>query len=225
MASKHAAATASRVVAAAVVAYGFGTIPSAVIAVKLAGRGGGDDLDPRVDGTANPGAANVSQLVGKRWAAAVTVVDIAKGAMGSVVGRVLVGPVGAHLGATAAVAGHCYPLWPGSKGGKGVATSIGQVIATFPAYLPLDIVVATAFNHSGLSKQRTRFATNAASVVWVGAGCWWWKRDLPNAWGPRPSGTLPLASAATALIIAQRFRTEQHRVDAYNRTGEIQCAG
>ena len=74
------------------------------------------------------------------------------------------GDAGANLASTAAVVGgHCFPL--GRTGGKGVATSIGQVIGTFPVYLPLDAAVALATSALLPLKQRTRTATTVASDV------------------------------------------------------------
>ncbi|MCQ3808613.1 MAG: glycerol-3-phosphate acyltransferase [Acidimicrobiia bacterium] len=66
--------------------------------------------------------------------------------------RALAGPAGTNLASTAAVGGHCIPL--GLTGGKGVATSIGQVIGTFPIYLPLDAAVALATSALPLKPRR-----------------------------------------------------------------------
>ena len=143
-----------RLLAPASGGYLLGMIPSAEIAARLAGR-----PDLRASGTGNPGALNAGHVLGKSWGAAVSVADIAKGVAAARLGGALAGPAGANLASTAAVGGHCFPL--GRTGGKGVATSIGQVIGTFPVYLPLD--AAVAFATSGLPpKQRTRSATTAA---------------------------------------------------------------
>ncbi|MCQ3808260.1 MAG: glycerol-3-phosphate acyltransferase [Acidimicrobiaceae bacterium] len=96
---------------------------------------------------------------GGSWGAAVSVADIAKGVAAARLGRALAGSAGTNLASTAAVGGHCFPL--GRTGGKGVATSIGQVIDTFPFYLPLDVAVALATSALPL-KPGTRTATTAA---------------------------------------------------------------
>ena len=108
----------------------------------------------------------------------------------------------------AAVVGHCYPVWTGFKGGKGVATSVGQVLATFPVYFPLDFLVAGASVASPFFKQRARMSMTISSSVWVATSALWWRRNLPNAWGPAPTIGLPIASAISAAVILNRFRQE-----------------
>jgi len=117
---------------AAILGYVAGTLPSSQMATKLAGR---VDLDLTNDGTGNPGGMNTSHLLGKKWGVAVTVADAGKAAAAARIGLRLAGGRGANLAATSAVIGHCYP--PKRRGGKGVATSLGQVAATFPVY-PAD---------------------------------------------------------------------------------------
>ena len=150
---------AVRLMAAASGGYLLGVIPSADIAARITRRS-----DLRMSGTGNPGGMNASHVLGKSWGMAVSVVDIAKGVAAARLGQALAGDAGANLASTAAVGGHCFPL--GRTGGKGVATSIGQVIGTFPVYLPLDAAVALATSVMPL-KQRTRTATTVASITWV----------------------------------------------------------
>ena len=101
-----------------------------------------------------------------------------------------------------------------------MATSIGQVIGTFPAYLPIDIAVGFTTSVVPWFRQRTRTATAVASVTWIGCGMVWWRRGLPNPGGTKADAGLPLAATVTSLIIAERFRAEAHRVDAYNASLE-----
>lgn len=104
----------------------------------------------------------------------------------------------------AAVVGHCYPVWSGFKGGKGVAVSVGQSLMTFPAYFPVDLAVAV-LTSTRRWKQRAFASTAVASVGWVAAACLWWRRRWPNAWGPHPTAGLPAAAAATSGVIMWRF--------------------
>ena len=200
----------SRVTVAAGAGYLIGTFPSADLAARLAG---GADL--RSEGTGNPGALNVSHLIGKKWGVAVSAVDIGKGVVAARVGRALAGDLGANVASTGSVVGHCFPI--GRTGGKGVATSIGQVIGTFPSYLPVDIVVGVATSAMPQFRQTTRIASAVASVVWVGCAALWWRRRLPNPGGVRATVALPLAAAMSSAVIAVRFRSEAHQVDAFNR--------
>ncbi len=203
-----------RVLLAAVAGYVIGSFPSADLAARLAGGEG----DLHSDGTGNPGGMNASHVLGKKWGLTVASADVGKGVLAARVGRGVAGDAGAHLAGVAAVVGHCHP--PGRTGGKGVATSIGQVIGTFPGYLPIDLLVGVATSAIPWFKQRTRTATSVASVSWVGCGILWWRRGLPNPGGTVPTIGLPLAAAASSLVIAERFRAERHRVDAYNATLE-----
>jgi len=206
------AAVIARVVVAATAGYLAGTLPSSRIATELAGR---DDIDPTHDGTGNPGAMNTSHLLGKKWGAAVTAADIGKAVVASRIGRRLAGDAGAHIGATAAVIGHCHP--PSRKGGKGIAASMGQVAATFPVYLPIDIAVGLTTASIPWFRQRTRTAAGVASATWVGCAALWWKRDLPNPGGASVGVGLPIAAAVSSLVIAERFRSEAAAVEAFNK--------
>lgn len=196
-------------VRAAAVGYLFGTIPSADIAARaVLGRTG----DLRSEGTGNPGAANAAKVLGAKWGAAVMVADVAKGAAASAAGRRTAGDAGAHVGGMAAVAGHCWPVWTGFRGGKGVATSVGQCLMTFPAYVPIDMTVAVATAMSPRWKARAQAATAAASATWVASSALWSWRRWPNLWGPAPSVTLPLAAAGTSAMVLYRFAAEREQL-------------
>lgn len=135
----------------------------------------------------------------------VLVGDIGKGAAACAIGGLVAGPVGAHVAGTSSVVGHCYPIWNGFSGGKGVATSVGQCLATFPAYFPIDVAVAVATFVNPQFKQRAFLATVASSACWVLGGVVWWARGLRNLWGPRPTVMLPIASAVSSAVIIRRF--------------------
>jgi len=184
------------------VGYLLGTLPTAdIVSHRVDG-----DLDLRQEGTGNPGAANALAVLGPRAGLAIMVGDIAKGAVACGVGAALAGPPGAHLAGTASVTGHCYPVWSGfAGGGKGVATSVGQCLATFPAYFPIDVAVAAISASNPRWKQRAFAATLASSACWVAGGALWWAKGWRNLWGPKPSALLPLAATASSAIIARRF--------------------
>ena len=103
--------------------YLLGSIPFGVILTRLGGAG-----DLRQVGSGNIGATNVLRTGRKGLAAATLLLDLAKGAAAVW----LVGwwsPGDAPLAATGAFLGHCYPVWLGFRGGKGVATLMGIVLA------------------------------------------------------------------------------------------------
>ena len=188
-----------RVIAAAATGYVLGSAPVADTAARIATRGASD---LRSAGSGNPGAANAMDVLGKAWGYGILFGDVGKGGLASLVGRRLAGGLGAHVAGTAAVVGHCYPVWNGFKGGKGVAASCGQCLATFPAYFPVDLGVAWAV---AKWRQRAYPATALACSVWVTAGVLWWRRGWPNAWGPAPTAALPAAAAVSSAVILSRF--------------------
>jgi glycerol-3-phosphate acyltransferase PlsY len=171
------------------------------MATRLA-TGGGTDL--RTEGSGNPGAVNAMKVLGGGWGTAVLAADIAKGALACAVGRAVAGGTGSHLGGTAAVVGHCFPVAKRFKGGKGVAASVGQCLATFPAYFPIDLAVA-ALSSTGPRRRRAAAATVLSSGAWIGGAILWWRRGWPNLWGPRPTAALPLAAGASSAVVLYRF--------------------
>ena len=191
--------------ASAVAGYLIGTVPCADIAARVATRG---TTDLRLAGTGNPGAVNAMTVLGKSWGWGILAADAGKGALACAAGRRLGGSTGAHVAGTAAVVGHCLPVWNGFRGGKGVAVSLGQCTATFPAYLPIDLGVAWAV---GRWTGRTLPGTLAASATWVAAGVLWWRNGLPNGWGPPPTAALPVSAAVSSAVIAYKFLTADIR--------------
>lgn len=198
---------AGRTFAAAAFGYFAGTLPSADLAARLATRGA---IDLRQAGSANPGGANASAVLGPRWGYPVMAADVIKAAIACRVGGRLAGSAGAHVAGTAAVVGHCYPVWNGFRGGKGVACSAGQCLATFPAYFPIDLAVA-AITAARPWRRRAFTATAVASTTWVLAGLVWWRRRLPNAWGPQPGPHLPVAAAASSAVVLHRVAVAGRR--------------
>ncbi len=193
-----------RLAAASAVGYLAGTMPSADVAGRLA-TGGATDL--RLTGSGNPGAVNAMAVIGPAWGYGVLVADVGKGFLAARIGQRLAGGGGAHAASTAAVIGHCFPVWNGFRGGKGVAASAGQCLATFPAYTPIDLAVAAVTAVSPRWKRRAFAATTVASTTWIAAALLWWRRDWPNAWGPQPSFALPSAAAVSSAVILYRFAT------------------
>ena len=187
------------VAAAAGVGYLLGTFPTAVLVTRVATRGA---VDIRTTGSGNPGGLNAAHVLGRRWGAVVMFVDAVKGFGAGLLGWWIGGPEGAYAGATAAIAGHIWPVWTRFRGGKGVATSAGAVIAVFPAFFPLDAGVAAV---GALRLRNAERAIQLSSTVWVLAGFTWWLADLPNLWGPHPTVALPVSQTIAAALILYRF--------------------
>ena len=196
----------TRFTSAAAIGYLLGTFPTADLVARRASKGA---VDLRASGSGNPGTANALNVLGKRAGAEVLAGDVAKGAAACAVGALVAGPIGAHVAGTSSVVGHCYPVWNGFRGGKGVATSVGQCLATFPVYFPIDAAVAIVTVATPRWKQRAFAATVVSSVCWVVGGMVWRARGFRNLWGPKPTLALPIASAVSSAIIIRRFIESQ----------------
>jgi len=107
---------------AAALGYLVGSVPFGILLTRLAGAG-----DLRSIGSGNIGATNVLRTGRKGLAAATLLLDLGKGLAAVLLARaVLPGPEAvAAVAAVAAVIGHCFPVWLGFRGGKGVATLAG----------------------------------------------------------------------------------------------------
>src|SRR6185295_12546363 len=108
-------------------AYLLGSVPSGYVLGKLAG------VDVRKIGSGNVGATNVARVVGKRQGILTLLFDMAKGLLPVlIVQRLELGITLAALTGIAAFLGHLYPLYLRFKGGKGVATAVGVLLALAP---------------------------------------------------------------------------------------------
>ena len=112
------------VILAAVVGYLLGSIPFGLLLTRAAGLG-----DIRSIGSGNIGATNVLRTGNKGLAAATLLLDAAKGAAAVLAARYLWGEGPAMMAGVAAFLGHVFPVWLSFKGGKGVATYIGVMLA------------------------------------------------------------------------------------------------
>ena len=107
-----------------VLGYLLGSIPFGLLLTKMAGLG-----DLRSIGSGNIGATNVLRTGNKLAAFLTLVLDAAKGGIAVLIARALLGPDAAQVAGFAAFLGHCYPVFLGFRGGKGVATFLGTLLA------------------------------------------------------------------------------------------------
>ena len=116
---------------AAILGYLFGSIPFGVIVTRLLGLG-----DLRRIGSGNIGATNVLRTGNKPAALATLLLDGAKGGAAVLAARAFAGEDAAQLAGLAAFLGHLFPVWLKFRGGKGVATFLGTLLAlAWPAGL------------------------------------------------------------------------------------------
>ena len=169
--------------AAAVGGYLLGSIPFGLVLTRLAGLG-----DVRRIGSGNIGATNVLRTGNRSLAAATLFLDGGKGAVAFLVAG-LWGPDMALTAGLAAVVGHLFPVWLRFKGGKGVATTIGTLLAAaWPlglAVCALWLLIAGVTRYSSLAallslaaspllalwisgdQQLAKFAAILALLVWL----------------------------------------------------------
>ena len=144
------------VVLAALLAYLFGSIPFGLLLTHAAGLG-----DVRAQGSGNIGATNVLRTGNKGLAAATLLLDLVKGLAAVLLARALFGEASAPVAAVAAVLGHCFPIWLGFRGGKGVATNAG---VAFGLAWPIGLTYALAWL-GVLALTRFSSAAGLAAVV------------------------------------------------------------
>lgn len=136
---------------AIVIAYLFGSISSAIIVCKIMGL-----PDPRTEGSRNPGTTNVLRLGGKKAAVITLLGDVLKGVVPVLLAKWDgFDAFSLSLIAFAAFLGHLYPIFFSFKGGKGVATAFGCLLAlAWPLGAALAvtwIIIAFVFRYSSLA--------------------------------------------------------------------------
>lgn len=149
--------------------YVLGSIPFGVILTRLAGAG-----DLRSIGSGNIGATNVLRTGRKGLAAATLLLDLAKGAAAVWLVEWLF-PGDGMIAAAAAFVGHCYPIWLRFKGGKGVATLMGIVLAL---HWPMGLVYAAVWLGLLASLRISSVAGMAAAVSAPVSGALFGRFDL-----------------------------------------------
>ena len=146
----------------AVLAYLLGSVPFGVVITRALGLG-----DLRQIGSGNIGATNVLRTGNRPAAAATLILDAGKGAAAVLIARAVLGEDAAQVAGLAAFLGHLFPVWLGFRGGKGVATFLGTLLAlAFPVGLAACaswLAAAFLFRISSLSA----LIAAALSPVWA----------------------------------------------------------
>lgn len=117
----------SEMLLALALGYLFGSIPFGLVLTRLAGKG-----DVRAIGSGSIGATNVLRTGSKPLAALTLILDCLKATAAILIARRLFGDATGPFAAAGAMLGHLYPLWLRFRGGKGVATMLGVLIALLP---------------------------------------------------------------------------------------------
>ncbi|WP_045838069.1 glycerol-3-phosphate 1-O-acyltransferase PlsY [Hyphomicrobium sp. 99] len=149
------------IAAALVIGYALGSIPFGLLLTRAAGLG-----DIRNIGSGNIGATNVLRTGNKRLAAATLLLDAAKGAVAVLIARHYLGEAPAMLAGLAAFIGHIFPVWLGFKGGKGVATYLGVLLAlAWQCALVFAVLWLTVAALTRISSLAAIVATIAAPIA------------------------------------------------------------
>ncbi len=158
-----------------ILGYLLGSVPFGLLIGKARG------IDIRTVGSKNIGATNVFRTVGKKWGILAFICDFLKGLAGAALVPWLIWTVllGAEIsaippefrlaGGLAAVAGHTWPVWLKFKGGKGVATSFGMLVAVAPSAvgIALFVWIAALLLSRYVSLASILAALALAILVWI----------------------------------------------------------
>lgn len=149
------------------IAFGYlaGSVSAAIVTCRILGL-----PDPRAEGSGNPGATNVLRFGGRGAALTTLGGDVAKGVVPVLLAHgVGAGPTVAALTALAAFLGHLYPVFFGFRGGKGVATAFGAILALA---WPVALVALVAWLAVAAVTRISSLAALSASMLAPVAG-WW----------------------------------------------------
>ncbi|WP_339770043.1 glycerol-3-phosphate 1-O-acyltransferase PlsY [uncultured Pseudosulfitobacter sp.] len=176
----------------ALIGYGLGSIPFGLLLTQLLGLG-----NLREIGSGNIGATNVLRTGNKTAAALTLLLDAGKGVVAVLLARIYAGEDAAQLAALMAMLGHCYPVWLGFKGGKGVATFLGLMWAlAWPVGLGCSIAWALAAFLTRISSMGGLMAAAVSTFLLVLSG----------------NGSMLLLGIALTLLVFWRHRANITRI-------------
>ena len=150
-------------------AYLLGSINPAVLVARFRG------VNIYEEGSGNPGASNAYRTMGKAAAVAVYLGDLVKGFVPALIGAIVAGDAVAFAAGFFAVFGHCYPLFHRFKGGKGVATAGGAILATIPlavaGFLAVYLIIVRTTKISSLGSLVVAILAIPTALL-MGVGGW-----------------------------------------------------
>lgn len=179
---------------AAVIGYLLGSIPFGMVLARVMNLG-----NLREIGSGNIGATNVLRTGSKKAAALTLLLDAGKGALAVLLGRFVIGEDAAQLMGLAAMLGHCFPVWLAFKGGKGVATFLGILLAlAWPVGLACCAAWLVGAGLSRISSMGAIVSAVVSSFLLVLLGY----------------GTASLLGIALSIIVIWRHRANIRRINA-----------
>jgi glycerol-3-phosphate acyltransferase PlsY len=179
---------------ALIIGYILGSIPFGLLLTKAAGLG-----DIRAIGSGNIGATNVLRTGKRGLAAATLILDAAKGAAAVLIAAALGGPIAGLWAGLGAVLGHLFPVWLGFRGGKGVATALGVLLA---AAWPVGLIACAAW----LAAAAALRISSAASLIALAVA-------VPVAWALAGPAVAVLALAIALLVFVRHAANIRRLLD------------
>jgi glycerol-3-phosphate acyltransferase PlsY len=185
----------------AIAGFLLGSVPFGLVITRSFGLG-----DLRQIGSGNIGATNVLRTGNKLAALLTLVLDVGKGAIAVLLARWWLGEGAAMVAGLSAFLGHCYPVYLGFRGGKGVATYLGTVLALA---WPLGLIACAMWLATAVI---TRISSLSALVAAALLPLW------ALLIGPAPMA-LPLAAMAVLIFIRHRPNIARLRAGTEPRIG------
>jgi glycerol-3-phosphate acyltransferase PlsY len=176
----------------ALLGYLLGSVPFGIVVARLFGLG-----DLRSIGSGNIGTTNVLRTGNKLAALLTLLLDAGKGAAAVLIARAWLGEDAAQIAGFAAFIGHLFPVWLGFRGGKGVATFLGILLAlAFPvgaAACAIWLTVALIMRYSSMS---ALFASGLSPIAAILLG----------------QGQIAILCCALAILIFERHKANIRRL-------------
>jgi glycerol-3-phosphate acyltransferase PlsY len=178
-----------------IAAYLLGSIPFGYLIVRAK-----EGADVRESGSGGTGATNVSRKAGKLAGVVTLLLDALKGAVAVLLARWLLTDDfevnwWVACAAVLAVVGHCFPVWLGFRGGKGVATGVGVFLSLYPLAVACAAVVFV------LAFVLTRYVSLGSILGSAALPLFTWLLGVYVRPVPQPGPVLTAAIIAGALII------------------------
>ena len=154
-----------------IAAYLVGSVPFGMVLARLMGLGNLRDI-----GSGNIGATNVLRTGNKKAAALTLLFDAGKGAVAVLIARAVFGEMAAQIAGLSAFLGHLFPVWLAFKGGKGVATFLGLLLALS---FPVGFAACMTWLAAAIV---LRMSSAAALIAALGAVVWCWVLGYAQGW-------------------------------------------
>ena len=189
-------------------AYLAGSVPFGLLLGRLKG------VDLRAHGSKNIGATNAGRVLGKRWGLLCFALDVLKGALPTLAAGIWSGAIrDAALSperetlwtavALAAILGHVFPVWLGFRGGKGVATSLGALLALYPI---VTLPVAAALAVWVICLKTTRYVGVSSVAAAAALPLLVLAVSQTPVWGERALFPVLVLTALLAALVIWRHR-------------------